>query len=393
MRPDVGALHELAARLRVVAGTLHDVAAGSTGVAGWDGAAATAYAGAAERLRRRVDGVAGVVDELAGRLGSPADAGPALVHARLRLAVEADLAAPAGSEALETARATQSALDRIGAAVDPVTGRAVEAHLLAYDPGALDGDGRVVVAAGDPATADDVAVLVPGLGTDGGSAVAHAARALAVHLEARCTDPDDGNAVVAWIGYDAPAGIGVISERQARDGGALLAEAVDALRDARVDDPAHLTVVGHSYGATTVSLAATGPGGLAADDVVLAGSPGAGDARSAADLGVAPGHVWVLRNSLDPVAALGTVGPIGLGEDPAVEDWGATRLRAESATPGLDWPLGDHASYFVPGGEGLDSLAHVVAGRSDGATRAPLLRDPWWSPPLDPELGRIPVGQ
>ena len=191
-----------------------------------------------------------------------------------------------------------------------------------------------MVAAGDPATADDVAVLVPGLGADADGATVHARRALDLHLAARREDPGDGNAVVAWVGYDAPDGVGVLSERMARAGGALLADDVDDLRDDRAHDPAHLTVVGHSYGATTVSLAATGPQALDADDVVLAGSPGAGDAGSAADLGIRPGHVWVLRHSHDPVAALGAAGPLGLGEDPALDSWGATRLRAESADRG-----------------------------------------------------------
>lgn len=392
MRPDAVAVHELAGRLRAVADMLREVVGESAAVEGWEGAAAAAYAGAVLRLGRRAGGVADVLEELAGRLVTGPDAAQALVHARLRLAVEVDLAAPSGSPTLGTAHATAAALERIGSAVDPVTGRRVEAHLLAYDPEAFGGDGRVVVAAGDPATAPDVTVVVPGLGSDGGSAAAQAQRALAIHLAARRADPTDGNAVVAWMGYDAPEGLGVLSERMARDGGRLLDDAVDDLRDDRIGPPAHVTVVGHSYGATTVSLAATGPGGLAADDVVLTGSPGAGDADSAADLRLPPGHVWVLRNSHDPVAALGASGPLGLGEDPALDTWGATRLRAESPTRGADWPVAAHASYFVPGGEGLGNLAHVVAGRPGRATTAPPLHDRWWAPPLDPELGRTPAG-
>jgi len=391
VRPDGAVLHDLAERTRVAAATLEEVAAGSPVVEGWEGEAAAAFAVAVRRLRERAAGVADVLDELASRLLLEADVAPALVHARLRLAVEADLAAPDGSPALAAARATRHAVERIASAVDPVTGRPVEAHLLAYDPGAFGGDGRVVVAAGDPTTADDVAVIVPGFGTDASSVGRQADRALAVHLAARAGDPRDGNATVAWIGYDAPEGVGVLSERMAGLGGDRLADAVDDLRAGRREDPAHVTVVGHSYGATTVSLAATGPGGLAADDVVLVGSPGAGDADSAADLGIEPGRVWVLRNSHDPVAALGAAGPWGLGEDPALDRWGATRLRAESVTRGQDWPGADHASYFEPGGEGLGNLARVVAGQPARAVTAPPLHDPWWSPPVDPELDRLPT--
>ena len=40
-------------------------------------------------------------------------------------------------------------------------------QLYLYDPTAFDGDGAVAVCAGDLATADNVAVVVPGFGTDG----------------------------------------------------------------------------------------------------------------------------------------------------------------------------------------------------------------------------------
>ena len=394
MTPEAVVLRDLAGRLLAVVACLRRVSDEPPRL-DWQGVAAEAYAAASGSLRRRAEALAAVLEELATRLDAHPAVAQDLAHARLRLELEADLAGPAGSARGEQARAVRRALEHIGAAADPVTGRPVEARLLAYDPGAFGGDGSVVVAAGDPATADDVAVLVPGFGTDAGSADVHTRRALDLHLAARRADPDDGNAVVAWIGYDTPQGLGVLSERMAESGGTRLAGAVDDLRDDRVHDPAHLTLVGHSYGATTVSLAATGPGRLDVDDVVLAGSPGAGDASSASDLGIRPGHVWVLRHSLDPVAALGTAGPLGLGEDPALDSWGATRLRAESAAAGgcwADWPLADHTSYFTPGGEGLGNLAHVVAGQHDRVTVAPPVRDPWWAPPLDLELGRTPAG-
>ena len=394
-------MRDLAVRLRAVATELLRVADVIGPVAGWGGAAADAYAATSADLRRRARGVAGVLDELAHRLDAhavrPQTAAPEVAqdlrHARLLLEVEHDLGTSPGSAEAGAATAVRDALALVGGATDPVTRRPVEAHLLAYDPDAFGGDGKVVVAAGDPAMADDVAVLVPGLGSDADSAVVHTRRALDLHLAARREDPGEGNAVLAWVGYDAPDGVGVLSERMARAGGALLAEGIDDLRDDRAQDPAHLTVVGHSYGATTVSLAATGPQGLRADDVVLSGSPGAGDAGSAADLGTRPGHVWVLRDSHDPVAALGAAGPLGLGEDPALDSWGGTRMRAESADRGAwgGWPRADHASYFTPGGEGLTNLARVVAGHHERVVVAPPLRDPWWAPPLDPELGRTPA--
>ena len=89
--------------------------------------------------------------------------------------------------------------------VDPVTGEPVRRQLYLYDPTAFGGDGAVAVAAGDLDTADNVAVTVPGLGTDGESAPyladagAHALRVDPVRRRHAQT-----NATLFWIGYDAP---------------------------------------------------------------------------------------------------------------------------------------------------------------------------------------------
>jgi hypothetical protein len=67
----------------------------------------------------------------------------------------------------------------------------------------------------------------------------------------------------------------------AHDGGQLLASEVNAL-NATHEGAAHMTVLGHSYGSTTVSDAAAGYG-MHADDVVLVGCPGTDMAHCAAD--------------------------------------------------------------------------------------------------------------
>ena len=112
---------------------------------------------------------------------------------------------------------------------------------------------------------------------------------------------------------------------------------------------AHLSVVAHSYGSTTAALAAHDHG-LDADELVLLGSPGAGRAvDDVTDTGLGAGHVWVGAHSRDPVTWLGNHGAwhlealegLGLGDDPAEDDFGARRLRAESE--------GDpHTSYLDP---------------------------------------------
>ena len=224
-------------------------------------------------------------------------------------------------------------------------------RVLGCDPA---GRGRAVVAIGDPLTAADVAVLVPGADVD--LSTLHDpvtpqerpwgwARALAATA-------GPGTAVVLWVGYETPVGTG----RDAATGGAARA-AVPALVDevarlrSRPGAPPHVTVVGHSYGAVVVTLAAAR---LAADDLVVLASPGAR----------AP-HVAALHTSARVFAARGpddwirwvphlSVGDLGHGEDPAAAAFGAEPL-----------PAGDvvgHAGYFRPGSALLAALADVVTG-------------------------------
>jgi pimeloyl-ACP methyl ester carboxylesterase len=81
----------------------------------------------------------------------------------------------------------------------------------------------------------------------------------------------------------------------ARTGGQALAADVNAFAVTHQGAPTHMTVVGHSYGSTTVSDAAAGFG-MHADDVVLVGSPGTDLAHSAADFHLSPGgHLCVAK--------------------------------------------------------------------------------------------------
>ncbi len=314
--------------------------------------------------------------------------------------------------ALANAEAAEEALRRVGRRVDPVTGDPLPAQLHSYDPRAFDGDGSVAVAVGDLDTAGDVAVVVPGFGTDATSIDYLVDRGANVYEAARTLDHDADatTATLVWVGYDAPDdlpgkdgfggdAVGVVTEGMAERGGDRLADALDGLRAARDGDPAHLTVIGHSYGSTTVGHAAHDHE-TDIDDVVFVGSPGVGGGtHHAGDLGVDPGHVWAGANSRDPVADLGnhgwvnlgTVAGVGLGDDPAEDDFGATRFRAESTTRGAGPnPLADHSKYFDHGTESLENIGHVVTGDYDEVSEAGPVTDPWWGSPRDPESDREP---
>lgn len=310
---------------------------------------------------------------------------------------------------LANARAAQTALDNIGKGVDPVTGEPIDSVLYLYDPSAFDGDGAVAVAAGDLADADNVAVAVPGFGTDGESAGYQADRARTIYEAARFAAPGETTAAMFWIGYDAPDNLpwtgegwdaaGVVGESMAADGGDRLADLLDGLRTSHDGDPAHLTVIGHSYGSTTTGHAAHDHG-IPVDDLVFVGSPGVGgDTNDVGDTGVDPEHVWAGANSRDPVADLGNhgwvhlenLGGLGLGDDPAEDDFGANRFEAESVDRPDGISFDQHSLYFDHDTESLYNISQIVTGNYDAVHLADPVTDPWYDGPQDPEWDRDPT--
>jgi hypothetical protein len=312
---------------------------------------------------------------------------------------------------LANAEAARDAQAEIEGRVDPVTGLPIETQIYLYDPTAFDGDGAIAISAGNVDTADNVAVLTPGFGTDGESAPYQADRAATVHEAARFLDPNASNATLFWIGYDAPDNLpwtgegwdaaGVATEGAAEDGGARLAALVDGLRDSRDGDPAHLTAIGHSYGSTTTGHAAHDHG-LDVDDLVFVGSPGVGgDTDDAGATGVDPDHVWAGANSRDPITYLANhgwfhgeaLGGAGLGDDPAEDDFGAHRFQAEDESrPGYP-DIAQHSLYFDHDTEALHNMAEIINGDYDAVIGAEHNHDPWYAGVQDPELDRDPTTQ
>ncbi|WP_110239772.1 alpha/beta hydrolase [Nocardioides gilvus] len=267
--------------------------------------------------------------------------------------------------------------------------------LWLHDPGAHGGDGRVAIASGDLDEADEVTLLVPGAGSETSGVegqVRRLERLLAAAQEAGAQDP----AGLYWLAYDAPDGPtdpALRTTTRAEEGGEALATAVEGLGATRAGDGWRLTTIGHSYGSTTVATAAA-TWGLDVDAVALVGSPGAGPARTAEDLGVGANNVFVARDSRDLVGTLGDEGWVGksgqgLGRDPSSDDFGAVRFRAEREEKEATWWLGDaHSGYFSDSSEALDNLGAIIAGRDELIEIAEHTYDPWWDAPYDPEWGR-----
>ncbi|WP_175957472.1 alpha/beta hydrolase [Schaalia sp. Marseille-Q2122] len=150
---------------------------------------------------------------------------------------------------------------------------------------------RAAVGIGDVDKADHVGVFVPGMGTRVDSKleqyVADSKRlkdsaGRALMLEGQSSD---SVAMVAWLGYDAPAEFAdpgwqtVLDTDAAKAGAERLSSFTAGIETTRVASGttgAHLTVLGHSYGSTTAGIAADHAMTNTIDDLVLFASPGAG---------------------------------------------------------------------------------------------------------------------
>ncbi|WNV90497.1 alpha/beta hydrolase [Umezawaea sp. Da 62-37] len=216
-----------------------------------------------------------------------------------------------------------------------------DVRVLRFDP---HGRGRLVAALGDPLRARHIAVVVPGSDVDVPRFGGVLAMARAVHEAAG--RPDD-LAVVAWLGYDTPEGVGVdaATGRLARAGAESLAGFVRDLPPA-----ADVHLLCHSYGSVVCALAAPH---LDVADIVFTGSPGV-RAGSVAELGTSA-RVWAARASGDwmkwvPKARLWD---LGHGTDPTSGAFGARVFDAGE---------GGHDDYYRAGGAALRTMARIVVG-------------------------------
>ncbi|TQF04681.1 hypothetical protein E6W39_23725 [Kitasatospora acidiphila] len=243
------------------------------------------------------------------------------------------------------------------------------------------GQGRGILSYGNPDTAQNVSAYVPGLGTTLSSVGGKDAdRAYNVWLSATKADPNATTASMVWLGYDPPPGLDkladgdtrpaeVLSSDRAQSGAVSYDQFLNGLRATHEGAPAHLTALGHSYGSTTVGLAAQQPGGTGADDIILVGSPGTG-ADKASQLNVDPSHVWVGAAQNDPVTHLPSKTETGVDGAVAV----ALPPLAPALVPGTDWLYNQadpHQLWF-----GTDpASAQFGAQRFDVADGLPLSFD------------------
>jgi hypothetical protein len=225
-------------------------------------------------------------------------------------------------------------------------GRPVQ--LLQFQPA---GD-LVSLAVGDVDTAGAVAVMVPGIFTTPAGDLPHLVRdARGVAAAAVAAAPGLAVATVVWLGYRTPASVFTApSSRSAQRGGPALDRALDGLAAARAapgGPPApRTTVLAHSYGTLVASRAAQAPGRLAADALVLLGSPGT-EALTVRSLEA--GEVYGAWTPADPVSICDW-----FGSSPADPWFGDIELPTE-LTQG-------HTQYYETDRPTLAALGEVVAG-------------------------------
>ncbi|WP_127501504.1 alpha/beta hydrolase [Actinoplanes solisilvae] len=269
-----------------------------------------------------------------------------------------------GRSALSTGRRTQAlptfadayrntAARMLAAGCPYATWAAQNRHFLFFDP---TGDGRAAEVLGDLSTATRITVLVPGVdtvladfdrGLGGVPRRAPGVQARALHDLLAKRDPH--TAVIAWLGYDPPEGVGLAAatEGRARTGATALTAFV---RDVQAQRPAAtVTLIGHSYGAIVVGLAARRLESVS--DVITLGAPGVGVDR-AGELGGA--QVWSALAPTDWIRRIPQVRVfgLGLGRRPSSPGFGAKTLPTGG--------VAGHDFYLTPGSETLRAVADIV---------------------------------
>lgn len=251
--------------------------------------------------------------------------------------------------------AIQSRFDQTGTKGLP------EAYLLGFS---TEGDGRAILANGNPDTADHQAVYVPGTTAELGSIKGDINRMVNVWNSADANAGGKSVSTITWLGYDAPDSVPKDApfEHYAYDGAPAFNRFLDGVEASHTGDTApHRTVIAHSYGTTLVGAAAE-TGTLNTDDVVFAGSPGV-KVSGADEMDVPKGHVWNAEAEGDVVPDLGR---LGHGGDafviPSDKEFGANQLATDTE---------GHSGYWDEKTTSLENQGLVVVGRGEDVELKP----------------------
>lgn len=284
---------------------------------------------------------------------------------------------------LEGLQGEQSTRDSLASLQDAITGEAPSSqdyYLLGYDSA---DDGKAIVSVGNPDTADNTAVYVPGTGADlNGASGGLLERTETMASDANAIPGSGETAVVMWLGYDAPNNpvMDSPSLSYAEDASAPLTSFMSGL-DSTGHDPegTTTTVVGHSYGTTVIGQAAS-EHGLATDQIVAIASPGM-TVDHASDLNIEPDNFYASTAPLDVINAAAETGALGAdptdtgtnydgsqllsGELPIGEGFGGHTFTSDNMDGN---PVDIHSNYWDANNPARNNMALIFTGNGGEVT-------------------------
>jgi hypothetical protein len=145
------------------------------------------------------------------------------------------------------------------------------------------------VAINNPDTATSIATLVPGMNNNMTSDqlpwYVNAAQTLSQAADANPSQPGQVTSTIVWGNYSSPMGVFQASNTgPAQAAGPQLSSFLTGLQLTNDSGAPNTTAILYSYGSVAGSYAATAPGGLPVNNVVIVGSPGMPNQTNASQL-------------------------------------------------------------------------------------------------------------
>jgi hypothetical protein len=244
-------------------------------------------------------------------------------------------------------------------------------RILAFDPR---GRGQVAEVYGDLTHASRTAVVVPGSDIDLATFDSRgknrygkpAGMATALRNRMARRAPHTRTAVVAWVGYTTPVGLGpdAATGRLAEAGAPRLVRFLRGLAQTGTPAPA---VLCHSYGSVVCGRAAPRLVRSDARNLIVFGSPGIRVPSVAALHTSVP--VWAARAPGDWIGHVPNVELFGLGHgaDPTGSAFGARVVTVGTAD--------GHSGYLKPGTDSLDNFASITLRSYSSVQCAPVSQE------------------
>lgn len=241
-------------------------------------------------------------------------------------------------------------LDTVPPGGDPERQRA---YLIGLDTA---GKGRAIVSIGNPDDADNVVTYVPGTTARLGKIQGDINRMDVTVADTMAMDPTKKTAGIMWLNYEAPSTfVNARETKYAVNAAKALDRFQEGLRSTHYGTtPARHTMIGHSYGSTTIGYAAKHSlkdgTPIATDRMVFVGSPGVG-VDHARDLGIGAQNVFASRAKGDIIRVTGYKDGFQgkkyhFGTNPAHHDFGGRGFKSVPVANKITGGVANHSGYW-----------------------------------------------